>query len=74
MPRLIRDLVGVEPVDAHGTATGPAVTLPAQAEFEITIRKLRRPSDSFEGLWCEIRIGGQLYRVPLRQFETANAA
>jgi hypothetical protein len=74
MPRLIRDLVGVEPVDAHGTATGPAVTLPAQAEFIVTIRKMKRPSDSFEEVWCEILVGAQLYRVPLRLLETANAA
>jgi hypothetical protein len=74
MPRLIRNLAGAEPVDEHGIAIGPPVTLPAEAEFVVTIRKLKRPSDSFEELWCEIGVGNQLYRVPLRLLETANAA
>ena len=71
MPRLIRELAGAEPVDRQGTPLGPAVTLPAEAEYIITIRKLRRP-DSFEDLWCEIGVGNQLYRVPLKLLETAN--
>lgn len=74
MPRLVRDLTGAQPVDQHGTAVGPPITLPAEAEFVITIRKLKRPSDSFEEMWCEINVGNQLYRVPLRLLETANAA
>jgi len=74
MPRLIRDLAGAQPVDQHGVATGPPVTLHAQAEFVITVRKMTRPSDSFEELWCEIRMDEQLYRVPLRLLGTAIAA
>jgi len=74
MPRFTRELAGAEPVDQHGASTGPPVTLPAGAEFVVTVRKLRRPSDSFGEIWCEIRIGNQLYRVPLRLLETAHAA
>ena len=74
MPRLIRELAGAEPVDEHGAATGPPVTLPAEAEFVITIRKLRRPSHSFDELWCEIRMNNQLYRVPLKLIGNAYAA
>jgi hypothetical protein len=74
MRTLIRQLAGAQPVDGNGNATGPSVTLPAGTEFEITIRKLRRPSDDLEELWCEIRVAGQLYRAPLRLFEVASAA
>jgi len=74
MPRLLRALAGAEPVDEHGATIGPTVTLPAEMEFDVTIRKLKRPSDSFEEVWCEIVVGKRLYRVPLRQLETANAA
>jgi hypothetical protein len=75
MPRLIRELVGAEPVDEHGITIGPPVTLPPNVEFVITIRKLNRPSDSFGELWSEIRLEGRLYRVPHRLLlESANAA
>ncbi len=74
MPRLMRDLAGAEPVDKQSANIGPPVTLPAGTEFVVTIRKLRRPSDSFEEIWCEIRVADQLYRVPLRLLEIANAA
>ena len=72
MPRLMRDLQGAQPVDARGEAIGPPVTLLAGVEFIITIRKLKRADDSFDELWCEIRIGDQLYRVPLRFLEFAH--
>ena len=74
MPRLRRDLSGAQPVDTRGNSIGPPVTLPAGAEYVITIRKLKRADDSFEQLWSEIRIGEQLYRVPCRVLEVANAA
>ena len=74
MPRLIRDLPGAQPVDTCGCGIGPPVTLLAGAEFIITIRKLKRADDSFDELWCEIQAGDQLYRVPLRLLEFANAA
>lgn len=74
MPRLIRELPGAQPVDSRGSGIGPPVTLPAGAEFIITIRNLRRADDSFDELWCELRIGDQLYRLPLRRLEMANAA
>ncbi len=74
MPRLLRDLMNAEPVDARGASTGPPVTLNGGTEFTVTIPKLKRPSDSFEVLWCEIRVADQLYRVPLRLFEIARAA
>jgi hypothetical protein len=74
MPQLTKELVGAEPVDQHGTSMGPPVTLPAGTEFVVTVRKLRNPSDSFGDLWSEIRIGNQLYRVPLRLLEPNNAA
>ncbi len=74
MPRLTRDLAGAQPVDTRGNATGPPVTLNAGADFIITIRKLKRADDSFDEVWCEIRIGDQLYRLPFRLLELANAA
>ncbi len=74
MSRLMRDLPGAQPVDTRGGTAGPPVTLPAGAEFVITIRKLRRTDDSFDELWSEIRVGEQLYRVPLRLLEFGNAA
>jgi hypothetical protein len=74
MPRLKRDLQGAQPVDSRGSAIGPPTTLFAGTEFIITIRKLKRADDSFDELWCEIRIDNQLYRVPLRILEIANAA
>ncbi len=74
MPRLKRDLPAAQPVDSQGNGIGPPVTLSAGSEFIITIRKLKRADDSFDELWCEIRIGHQLYRVPFRLLEIANAA
>ncbi len=74
MPRLMRDLAGAEPVDKQAAKVGPPVTLPAGTEFAVPIRKLRRPSDSFEEIWCEILVADQLYRIPLRLLEIANAA
>jgi hypothetical protein len=74
MPRLLRDLAGAEPVDSHGVAIGPPITLPAEAEFDITIRKMNRPSDSFDEVWCEIAVANKLYRVPLKLLQTANFA
>jgi len=74
MPRLMRDLQGAQPVDIRGSSIGPPVTLFTGAEFIITIRKLKKADDSFDELWCEIRIGDQLYRVPFRLLEIANAA
>ncbi len=74
MPRLMRDLPGAQPVDRHGNATAPSVTLHAGAEFVFTIRKLRKADDSFDEFWCEISTGEQLYRVPLRLLDTAIAA
>jgi hypothetical protein len=72
--RLIRELSGAEPVDQYGNRTNSPVTLPAGTEYTITVRKLKRPSDNFEEYWAEIRVGDQLYRVPLRLLEIANAA
>ena len=72
MPRLTRDLAGAEPVDQRGAALGPPVTLAAGLEYSVTVRKLKRPSDEFGELWCEIQVEDQLYRVPLRLFETAH--
>ncbi len=74
MQRLMRDLPGAQPVDTQGRSIGPPVTLFAGAEFIITIQKLKRADDSFDELWCEIRIGDQLYRVPFRLLEVSNAA
>jgi len=74
MPRLIHSLVGAEPVDRHGASMGPPVALPPGTEFAVTIRKLHRPSDSFDEVWCEINVADQLYRVPLRVLETAATA
>jgi hypothetical protein len=74
MSRLRRDLPAAQPVDSRGNGIGPPVTLFAGAEFVVTIRKLKRADDSFDELWCEIRIGDQLYRVPFRLLEIANAA
>lgn len=74
MPQLTRDLPGAQPVDTRGNATGAPITLPAGAEFVITIRKLKRADDSFDEVWCEIRMGDQLYRVPHRLLEFVNAA
>ncbi|HTP34191.1 MAG TPA: hypothetical protein VMJ75_18565 [Candidatus Acidoferrales bacterium] len=74
MPRLMRDLPGAQPVDARGVGVGPPATLPAGTEFVITIQKLRKADDSFDELWCEIRIADRLYRVPLRLLNFANAA
>lgn len=73
MPRLARDLTGVEPVDRSGNITGPPTRLTRGSEFRITIPKLRRPEDSFEEYWCEIQVAGQLYRVALRMLEGAKA-
>ncbi len=74
MPRLTRDLVGAEPVDRFGRFVGPAERIAVGSEFEITIPKLKSPTDSFDKYWCEIRVGGQLYRLPLRILEMASAA
>jgi len=74
MPRLTRDLAGAQPVDTRGNAIGPRVTLLAGTEFVITIPKLKRADDSFDEFWCEFSVGDQLYRVPLRRLEIANAA
>jgi hypothetical protein len=74
MPRLGRELSGAEPVDQHGNRTGSSVTLPVGTEYTVTVRKLKRPSDNFEEYWSEIRVAGQLYRVPLRLLEIVNAA
>jgi hypothetical protein len=74
MPRLTRDLPGAEPVDNRGTAIGPPTTLPAGAEYIVTVRKLKRADDSFDEVWSEIRAGDRLYRVPLRILEIAIAA
>ncbi len=74
MARLNRDLPGAQPVDKHGMTSGPPVVLRAGVEFVITVRKLKREDDSFDPLWCEIRIADQLYRVPLRLLEITNAA
>ncbi len=73
MARLIKDLPGAEPVDSSGTPTGPPATLHAGTEFSITISKLRRPSEEIETLWCELKVGEQLYRVRRRTLETAAA-
>lgn len=74
MPRLTRELIGAVPVDAHGASIGPPATLPAGTEFAVTVRKLTSPSDSFGEIWSEIRVADQLYRVPLRLLDAANAA
>jgi hypothetical protein len=74
MPRLTRELAGAEPVDQHGNRTGAPVTLPAGTEYTITVQKLKRPSDSFDEYWSEIRSDDQLYRIPLKLLEAANAA
>ncbi len=73
MPHLMKALPGAEPVNDFGTPAGPSATLPAGAEFRITVPKLRRPSETIEILWSEIQVNGQLYRVPLRALETALA-
>jgi len=74
MSRLTRDVPGAQPVDVRGRAISPPVTLRAGVEFFITIRKLKRADDSFDELWCEIRIGEDLYRIPYRLLEFADAA
>ncbi len=74
MPRLARDLSGVEPVDRNGNITGPPTRLVRGTEYQITVPKLRRSEDSFEEYWCEIQVAGQLYRVALRMLEAAKAA
>jgi hypothetical protein len=74
MARLIKDLTGAEPVDRFGRVIGPPERITAGSEFEVTIPKLKGPSDGFDPYWCEIRVEGQLYRVPLRAFELAKAA
>ncbi len=74
MPRLTRELSGAEPVDQHGNSTGPPATLPVGTDYIVTVRKMKRPSDSFDEYWSEIRVADQLYRVPLRLLEIANAA
>ena len=74
MARLSKDLPGAEPVDQGGTPSGPPVTLHAGTEYQLTIAKLRRPSDDIEAIWCELRVGDQLYRVPRRNFDIAAAA
>jgi len=74
MPRLARDLNGVEPVDGNGNITGPRTRLQSGCEFRVTIPKLRRPEDSFEEYWSEIQVAGQLYRVPLKTLESAGTA
>jgi len=71
MVRLIKDLPGAEPVDRFGAATGSRATLNAGTEFVITIAKLRHPSDDMAVFWCEVKVGEQLYRVPLKSLETA---
>lgn len=74
MPRLTRDLSGAQPVDTRGCAMGSPITLAAGVEYTVTVRKLKRADDSFDEVWCEIRADDQLYRVPLRLLEIANAA
>ena len=74
MARLLKALPGAQPVDAKGVSLGPPVTLPAGVEFITTIRKLKRADDSFDEFWSEIRVDNQLYRVPLRLLDFANAA
>jgi hypothetical protein len=74
MARLIKDLTGAEPVDGFGRVIGPPGRILAGSEFEVSIPKLKGPSDGFDTYWCEIRVEGQLYRVPLRAFEMAKAA
>jgi hypothetical protein len=73
MPHLMKDLPGAEPVDGLGAPAGPPATLRAGVEFQITVPKLRRPSETIEIFWTEIRVGAQLYRVPRRALETALA-
>lgn len=73
MARLTKDLIGAEPVDPFGRVIGPPERIAVESEFEITIPKLQGPTDSFERYWCEIRIGHQLYRVPLRALEIARS-
>jgi hypothetical protein len=48
--------------------------LRAGTEYQLTIAKLRRPSDDIEAIWCELRVGEQLYRAPRRNFDIAAAA
>ncbi|MFN7998708.1 MAG: hypothetical protein U0Q18_34110 [Bryobacteraceae bacterium] len=74
MPNLVHPLAGAEPVDQQGTPLGRPVDLPPGTEFIVTIRKLRRPSASFDELWCEILVADRLYRVPLRLLDIAKAA
>ena len=74
MPRLARDLTGVEPVNRYGNITGPPTRLLRGSEFQISIAKLKRPEDSFDEYWCEIQVEGQLYRVALRSLDGAKAA
>jgi hypothetical protein len=74
MPRLIKDLPGAEPVNGLGAPSGPTTTLHTGAELCITVPKLRRPSETNEIYWSEIRVEGQLYRVPRRALEKALAA
>jgi len=71
MARLTKDLIGAEPVDPAGRLTGPPRKIPVGSEFEMSVPKLNGPADSFDRYWCEIRVDGQLYRVPLRAFEIA---
>lgn len=74
MARLTKDLPGAEPVDKAGTRSGPPAILRAGTEYQLTIAKLRRPSDDIEAIWCEFQVGEQLYRVPRRTFDIAVAA
>ena len=73
MPRLLKDLPGAEPVNSFGAPAGPPQTLRAGVEFQITVQKLRRPSE-IEVFWSEILVHGQLYRVRKRALETSQAA
>jgi hypothetical protein len=72
MAKLTRDLIGAEPVDPAGRVTGPPKKIPVGSEFEITVPKLNGPTDSFDKYWCEIRVDGQLFRVPLKALEMAH--
>jgi hypothetical protein len=71
MPLLNHEVTGAEPVDPHGNCTGPPVTIPPGTEYSVTVPKLKRPSDSFDEYWSEIRVGNQLYRIPLKLLEDA---
>ena len=73
MPTLARDLIGVEPVDRNGNITGPPTRLVRGSEYRITIPKLRRPEEAFEEYWCELQVADQLYRVPLKMLQGAQA-